>query len=197
MRWSPGCNCCADCIEAPTRAACEYRSGTNGESVAARPNVGVSITTTGTTPPACGGCSFSEGFSWVCNSSVSSEVENCTFSSTYGGSACTVRRTLIFLVTPKGTGGGVGFFVSIVENYLIISGAGTGLGYNGRNVLYTYEWDDFDYTDCDTNPQTDTNGALEFTLVSTSDPGEFYPGVPFTNYPRCTFTYTISAVNET
>lgn len=195
---NPACDDCDNCcIEAPTRSACQYRSGTNGETVTTRPTVAVSVSISGSGSPDCGGCSFAENYTWTCGGSTIADVLfSCDFTGTWpaGGSPDECTRTIEVLIQNLGVGGANGFRVIVTERFTYPTPNGPGTNsYPARTIQKDFTWDDFAYTDCDGDPVTDPKGSVNFvsgSQLTFTDDGAYWLEVP------CDIAATISASNN-
>lgn len=196
-KWSPGCGCC-DCEEAPSRTTCQYRSGANGQNVATRPTVTVSVSITGLGSPDCGTCDFEEEYVYTCGTVLTDTVFSCTFTGTTPVTSTThgATRRIRVTINPTGSPAGTTGFVVVIDETIIYDfplPPGENISsYGDRGVTRFFTWDNFAYTDCDGIPRTDINGALSFTGGSTVEQDGFF----LSGENICEISATITAVNN-
>lgn len=183
--------CESECEEAPSRTACQYRSGVNGETVTTRPTVTIDIVVTGGGSPDCGGCDFEESYAFDCGDSISDTLESCSFTGTWPSPPVpddAVRTITVFITTTA-----TGFRVDIVERITYPTPPAGGLNsFEERRIRRDFAYDDFHYMDCDDDAQLDANGDINFTAgTPTSTDGIFLSGEE-----TCGISATITASND-
>lgn len=171
---NPGCGTCDDCepCETPTRGVCEFRSGTNGETITTRPTIAINVLISPNTTAACGSCDFDEDYTYTCGTPIFDALVVCNLTSPAR------QRRLEVSVDPFLDGSG---FEVFVHEYVL------GFAFKQRRHVYLY--DDFAYTDCDGNPAVDEHGAETFSLSTINE-------VATLNSDLCDFNSTVTAVNN-
>jgi hypothetical protein len=171
---NPGCGICDDCdpCETPTRGVCQFRSGTNGETITTRPTIAINVVITPGTTAACGSCDFDEDYTATCPTAINDVLVVCNLTSPPR------QRRLEVSISFAVDGSGFNVFI---HEYV--------LGFSFKQVTYIYLFDDFAYTDCDDNPAVDEHGAATFTLdrIAVSE---------VINSDLCDFNYDVTATNN-